>query len=47
MAGRPLTYQSKDERPVSVSVRIPRALYGQIQQCANQRRLVICQIGLP
>jgi hypothetical protein len=32
MAGRPLTYQSQDERPVSLSVRMPRALYDQLQQ---------------
>jgi hypothetical protein len=43
MAGRPPTYQSKDERPVSVSVRIPRALYGQLQQRANQRRLTMTE----
>jgi hypothetical protein len=43
MAGRPPTYQSKDEKPVSVSVRIPRALYGQLQQRANQRRLTMTE----
>ena len=39
MAGRPSTYQSEDEKPVSVSVRMPRALYDQLQQRVSQRRL--------
>jgi hypothetical protein len=43
MAGRPPTYQSEDERPVSVSVRIPRALYDQCQQRASQRRLTMTE----
>ena len=43
MAGRLPTYQSEDERPVSVSVRIPRVLYGQLQQRVSQRRLTMTE----
>jgi hypothetical protein len=43
MAGRAPTYQSKDEKPVSVSVRIPRALYDQLQQRVSQRRLTMTE----
>jgi hypothetical protein len=43
MAGRPSTYQSEDERPVSVSVRIPRAFYDQLQQRVSQRRLTMTE----
>jgi len=41
MAGRPPTYQSDAEKPVSVSVRIPRALYDQVQHQARQRRITL------
>jgi hypothetical protein len=43
MAGRPLTYESPDERPVSVSLRLPRALYDQLQQRVSQRRLTMTE----
>jgi hypothetical protein len=43
MAGRLPTYQSEAERPVSVSVRIPRVLYGQLQQRVSQRRLTMTE----
>jgi hypothetical protein len=39
MAGRPPTYQADDERPVSVSLRIPKALYAQVQQRVHMRRM--------
>ena len=37
-AGRPFTYQSADERPRTVSVRIPRELYDQLERQVRQRR---------
>jgi hypothetical protein len=43
MAGRPSTYQSEDARPVSVSVRMPRALYDQLQQRVSQRCLTMTE----
>ncbi len=43
MAGRPPTYQADDERPVSVSLRIPRALYDQAQQRVQQRRMTLTE----
>lgn len=43
MAGRPPTYQSADERPVSVSLRIPRALYDQAQQKVQMRRMTLTE----
>ena len=41
MAGRPPTYQTADEKPVSVSLRIPRAIYDQVQHQASQRRITL------
>lgn len=43
MAGRPPTYQSTDERPVSVSLRIPKALYDQAQQWVRLRRMTLTE----
>src|SRR5512134_740459 len=43
MAGRPLTYHSTDERPVSVSVRIPRELYAQVQQRVQRQRMTLSE----
>ncbi len=37
-AGRPFLYQSADERPRTVSVRIPRELYDQLERQVKQRR---------
>src|SRR2546427_11081493 len=37
-AGRPFTYQSADERPRTVSVRIPRELYEPFEARVKQRR---------
>jgi len=41
MAGRPPAYQSDEEKPVSVSLRIPRPLYDQVQHQASQRRITL------
>lgn len=46
MAGRPPTYSQDDERPVSVSLRVPKALYAQAQQYATQRRLTLTELLL-
>src|SRR6266496_2017791 len=35
--GRPPVYQSKDEKPVTVSLRIPRDVYEQAQKYARMR----------
>src|SRR6266487_5323958 len=32
MAGRPPTYQSEDEKPATVSLRIPRDVYTQVER---------------
>lgn len=37
MAGRPPTYQSAEERPVTVSLRIPRGLYAEVQRYVAMR----------
>ena len=37
MAGRPPTYQSAEERPVTVSLRIPRGLYDEVQRYVAMR----------
>jgi Arc/MetJ-type ribon-helix-helix transcriptional regulator len=37
-AGRPFVYQSEDERPVTLSVRVPHALYAQVEARVTQRR---------
>src|SRR5256885_12217760 len=36
--GRPFVYQSKDEKPATVSLRIPRELYEQAQRYVGMRR---------
>ena len=46
MAGRPPTYHAEEERPVSVSLRIPKALYVQAQHYAGQRRLTLTELLL-
>lgn len=43
---RPPTYQSDDERPVTVSVRVPKALHDQAQQYAHQRRMSMTELLL-
>jgi hypothetical protein len=46
MAGRPPTYSHDDERPVSVSQRVPKALYDQAQHYAGQRRMTLTELVL-
>jgi hypothetical protein len=46
MAGRPPIYDSADERPISVSLRIPKALYDEAQQYAKQRRMTLTELLL-
>jgi hypothetical protein len=41
MAGRKPLYSSDDEKPVSVSLRVPRALYDQVQQDVDMRRMTM------
>jgi hypothetical protein len=36
--GRPFTYQSEDEKPVTVSLRIPRDLYDHMSRYAARHR---------
>jgi len=36
--GRPFTYQSEDERPVTVSLRIPRDLHERMSRYASIHR---------
>lgn len=43
---RPPTYHSTDERPVSVSLRVPKAFYERAQQYASQRRLTLTELLL-
>ena|SRR3989442_4400869 len=43
---RPPTYQSDDERPTTVSVRIPRELYHQAKAYAVQRRTSLTELLL-
>ena len=43
---RPPTYHSDDERPITVSVRIPRELYHQAKAYAVQRRTTITELLL-
>jgi hypothetical protein len=42
-AGRPFVYQSEDERPITVSVRIPRELYEQLDARRKQRRTTMSE----
>jgi hypothetical protein len=44
MAGRPPTYLSDAEKPVSVSLRIPRELYDQAQQYVRMRRMTLTEL---
>jgi Arc/MetJ-type ribon-helix-helix transcriptional regulator len=41
--GRPFEYQSEDERPVTVSLRLPRELYEQVQQRVQLRRTTLTE----
>jgi len=41
MAGRKPLYYSDDEKPVSVSLRVPRTLYDQVQQYVDMRRMTM------
>jgi hypothetical protein len=43
---RPPTYHSDEERPATVSVRIPQDLYGQAKQYASMRRLTLTELLL-
>jgi hypothetical protein len=43
MAGRPPTYANDDARPVSVSLRVPRTLYAQVQERVRQRRMTLSE----
>jgi hypothetical protein len=43
MAGRPSLYRNEDERPVSVSLRVPRALYAQAQHRVQMRRMTLTE----
>jgi hypothetical protein len=43
MAGRPPLYPSNEEKPVSVSLRIPRALHDQLQHQVRMRRLTLTE----
>jgi hypothetical protein len=40
---RPPTYQSDEEKPVSVSLRVPKALYGRVQQHVQRRRMTLTE----
>src|SRR5712691_11849280 len=40
---RPPTYQSDEEKPVSVSLRIPRELYGRVQHHVQRRRMTLTE----
>jgi hypothetical protein len=44
--GRPHTYQSDAEKPVSVSLRIPRDLYEQAQRYVGMRRTTLTELLL-
>ena len=46
MAGRPARYQSDEERPMSVSLRIPHELYEQAQQYARVHRMTMTELLL-
>src|SRR2546426_9598788 len=43
---RPPTYHTDAEKPVTVSVRIPRALYAQAQQYVSMRRTTLTEVLL-
>jgi len=44
--GRPFTYQSEDERPVTVSLRIPRDLHERMSRYASRHRQSITELLL-
>src|SRR6266446_10876309 len=44
--GRPFTYQSEDERPVTVSLRIPRDLHDRMSRYASRHRQSITELLL-
>jgi hypothetical protein len=44
--GRPFTYQSEDERPVTVSLRIPRDLYERMSRYSARHRQSITELLL-
>ena len=43
---RPPTYQSDEEKPVTVSVRVPVELYAQTKAYAGQRRMSLTDLLL-
>ena len=43
---RPPTYHTDAEKPITVSVRIPRALYAQAQQYVSMRRTTLTEVLL-
>src|SRR5437879_12570760 len=43
---RPPTYHTDAEKPITVSVRIPRALYAQAQQYVSMRRTTLTELLL-
>src|SRR5712691_11183266 len=44
--GRPFTYQSEDERPVTVSLRIPRDLHERMSRYAGRHRQSVTELLL-
>src|SRR5256885_14687615 len=44
--GRPFTYQTEDERPVTVSLRIPRDLYERMSRYAARHRQSVTELLL-
>src|SRR6266403_2268373 len=44
--GRPFVYQSEDEKPVTVSLRIPRDLYDRMSRYAARHRQSITELLL-
>jgi hypothetical protein len=44
--GRPLTYQREDEKPVTVSLRIPRDLYDHMSRYAARHRQSVTELLL-
>jgi hypothetical protein len=44
--GRPFTYQSEEERPVTVSLRIPRDLHERMSRYASRHRQSVTELLL-
>jgi hypothetical protein len=44
--GKPFTYQSEDEKPVTVSLRIPRDLYERMSRYAARHRQSVTELLL-